>query len=198
MAADIISADSRLSAWPEKVRATMVLTAQNVDGGYWSTATDDRDGSGVVSGSEAVSFAHNHTSVSPGNTAVEKGMTAGSLYAADFSAANKRFNYLAPNPMPSGKHLRVVVTWDSNPIVGGGSNALSDIDLTVQINGSTQGAYSWDSNIEVVDVAAANLTAGSSYYIDVDPVINRIPASGSRTNYIYYAVAWAWVKDHAN
>ncbi|HKP94594.1 MAG TPA: hypothetical protein VJ385_02445 [Fibrobacteria bacterium] len=198
IAADIIAADGRLNGWPEKVRATMILTAQNVDGGYWSDSTDGRDGSGVVSGSDAVSFAQNHTSVSPGNTATEKGMTANSIYASDFSAANKRFNYLVPNPKPSGKHLRVVLTWDSNPIVGGGTNALSDMDLTVQVNGTTQGSYSWNSNIEVVDVDAGSLTAGSSYYIDVDPFINRIPASGSRTNFFYYAIAWAWVKDHAN
>lgn len=197
MAANVIAADGRMSGWPEKVRATLILTAQNVDGGDWYANTDGRDGAGVVSGSEAVSFAQNHTSVSVGGAAAEKGMMAGSLYATDFSASNKRFNYVVPNPKPSGKHLRVVLTWDSNPIVGGSTNALSDIDLTVQTNSGTSGAYSWDNNVEVVDVAAAGLTAGSSYYIDVDPVINRIPASGSRTNFTYYAIAWAWVKDDA-
>lgn len=197
MAANVIAADSRMSGWPEKVRATLILTAQNVDGGDWYANTDGRDGAGVVSGSEAVSFAQNHTSVSVGGAAAEKGMMAGSLYATDFSASNKRFNYVVPNPKPSGKHLRVVLTWDSNPIVGGSTNALSDIDLTVQTNSGTSGAYSWDNNVEVVDVAAAGLTAGSSYYIDVDPVINRIPASGSRTIFTYYAIAWAWVKDDA-
>jgi hypothetical protein len=145
-----------------------------------------------------VAFAQGHTSVSPGNTAVEKGMGSGSIYAADFSAPNKRFYYAVPNPKPAGKHLRVVLTWDSNPIVGGGTNALSDMDLIVQNDGGTQGSYSWDSNVEMVDVAASSVTAGSSYYIDVDPAINRIPASGSRTNFFYYAIAWAWVKDHAD
>lgn len=198
IAADIIAADSRLSGWPEKVRATMILTAQNVDGGYWVSGTDGRDGAGVVSGSEAVSFAHSHTSVSVGNSAVEKGMGAGSMSAPDFSSGSKRFNYLVPNPKPAGKHLRVVVTWDSNPVVGGTTNALSDVDLTVQINGTTRSSSSWDNNIEVVDVAAANVTAGGSYYIDVVPAINRIPASGSRTTFFYYAIAWEWVKDHAD
>ncbi len=198
IAADVLAADSRMLGWPEKVRATMVLTAQNVDGGDWASGTDGRDGAGVVSGSEAVAFAQSHTSVSVGNTAVEKGMGGGSLVAADFSGANKRFNYLVPNPKPSGKHLRVVLTWDSNPIVGGASNPLSDVDLIVQNNGGTSASASWDGNVEVVDVSASSLTAGSSYYIDVDPAINRIPASGSRTNYFYYMVAWYWVKDHAN
>jgi hypothetical protein len=197
LAADVIAADSRLVSWPEKVRATLILTAQNVDGGYWSCGTDGRDGSGVVSGSDAVSFAQNHSTVYVGNTAVEKGMGAGSISTSDFSGT-RRFNYVVPNPKPSGKHLRVVLTWDSNPVVGGGTNALSDMDLSVQKNGGTQSSYSWDGNVEVVDIAANDLTAGSSYYIDVLPGINRIPASGSRTDYFYYAVAWTWVKDHAD
>lgn len=198
LAADIISADSRMVSWPEKVRATMILTAHNVDGGHWASSTDGRDGSGTVSGADAVAFAQSHTSVSPGNSAVEKGMGSGSLYAADFSNGSKRFNYYVPNPKPSGKHLRAVVTWDSNPIVGGAVNALSDLDLTVQRNGGTQGSYSWDGNVEVVDIAASDLSAGGTYYIDIAPAINRIPASGSRANYLYYAVAWGWVKDHAD
>jgi hypothetical protein len=196
MAADVIGANYRMVGWPEKVRATLILTGQNVDGGNWASGTDGRDGTGVISGSEAVLFAQNHTSVLPGNSAAEKGMSANSMYANDFSS-NKRFYFSVPNPKPTGKHLRVVLTWDSNPIVGGSTNALSDLDLVVQTNGSTRGSYSWDNNVEVVDVAADSLTAGISYYIDVVPATNRIPASGSRTNFFYYAVAWTWVKDHA-
>ena len=82
LAADILSADSRMIDWPEKVRAILVLTAQNVDGGYWAPGTDGRDGGGVVSGSEAVSFAQNHTFCSVGNTAVEKGIATGALVMA--------------------------------------------------------------------------------------------------------------------
>jgi hypothetical protein len=198
LAADVIAADSRMVSWPEKVRAVIILTAHNVDGGYWSSGTDGRDGSGTVSGADAVAFAQSHASVSPGNSAVEKGMGAGSFYATDFGAGSKRFNYYVPNPKPSGKHLRAVVTWDSNPIVGGTTNALSDVDLIVEKDGGTQGSFSWDGNVEVVDIAAADLTAGGSYYIDVAPAINRIPTSGARTDFFYYAIAWGWVKDHAN
>jgi hypothetical protein len=197
LAADVIAADSRMAGWPEKVRATLILTAQNVEGGDWTVGGDERDGAGVVSGSEAIAFAQSHTSVSPGNSAVEKGMTAGSMSAADFNGGNKRFNFQVPNPKPSGKHLRAVLTWDSNPIVGGSTNALSDLDLVVQTNAGNQSSSSWDSNVEVVDVPAANLTTGGSYYIDVAPYANRIPASGSRANYFYYSLAWEWVKDHA-
>ena len=124
-------------------------------------------------------------------------MTAGSMYASDFSSGAKRFTYAVPNPKPSGKHLRVVLTWDSNPVVGGGVNALSDLDLAVQYNGSTRYSSSWDNNVEVVDIASSEVTAGSSYSIDISPYSNRIPASGSRTNFFYYAIAWTWVKDAA-
>jgi hypothetical protein len=194
MAASVIAADSRMVSWPEKVRATLILTAQNVESGDWLVSGDERDGTGVVSGSEAVSFAQNHSSVSLNNTAVVSGMHASSLYATDFGS-NKRFNFLVPNPKPSGKHLRAVLTWDSNPDVNAGTNALSDLDLIVQHNNGTSYSSSWDSNVEVVDIPAANLTAGSSYYIDVSAFMNRIPTTG--TNYFYYAVAWTWVKDHA-
>ena len=197
IAASVLAADNRLVSSPEAVRATLILTAQNVDASDWSTDTDERDGTGVVSGSEAVAFAKNHTLVSFGNSAVESGMVAGALYAADFSAGNKRFNYHVPNSKPAGKHLRVVLTWDSNPVIGAGINALSDLDLIVQYNGSTKAAASWDSNVEVVDIAASDLSAGSNYYIDISLYANRIPASGARANYLYYAIAWTWVKDHA-
>lgn len=192
IAADVIAADSRLASWPEKVRATLILTAHNVESGGWTVSGDERDGTGTISGADAVAFASGHTSVSPGNSACEKGMGAASFYASDFGS-NKRFNFLVPNPKPSGKHLRVVLTWDSNPNVSNGTNDLSDMDLIVQKNGGTQSSSSWDSNVEVVDVAASELTAGSSYYIDVSPYANRIP-SGS---YFYYAIAWAWVADEA-
>jgi hypothetical protein len=192
MAANAIAADSRLISWPEKVRAALILTAQNVESGDWTTSSDERDGTGTVSGSEAVAFASGHTAVSPGNTACASGLGASSFYAADFSAS-KRFNFQVPNPKPSGKHLRVVLTWDSNPNVSNGTNDLSDLDLAVQYNGGTRYSSSWDSNVEVVDIAASELTAGSNYYIDISPYANRIP-SGS---YFYYAIGWTWVRDHA-
>lgn len=193
MAANVIAADSRMASWPEKVRAALILTAQNVESGEWTTSEDQRDGAGTVSGSEAVAFATGHNYVAPGNTPCVSGMAASSFYASDFSS-NARFYYQVPNPKPSGRHLRVVLTWDSNPNVANGTNDLSDLDLIVQRNGGTSYSSSWDSNVEVVDVAAADLTAGSTYHIDISPYANRIP-SGSY--FFYYAIGWTWVKDHA-
>lgn len=196
IAADVIHSDSRLVSWPEKVRAVILLTAQNVESGDWDISSDLRDGTGTVSGTEAISFASAHTSVSPGNTATEKGMGASSLAAGDFNGANKRFYFKCPNPKPAGKHFRAVLTWDSNPVVGGGVNALSDLDLIAQKNSGTAGSYRYDSNVEVVDIAAADLTAGSTYYLDISPCTNRIP-NNSSTSYFYYAIAWEFVADHA-
>lgn len=192
MAADVIAADSRMASWPEKVRAAIILTAQNVESGDWATSGDERDGAGTISGSEAVAFASGHTTVSPGNSACVSGMGATSFYSSDFGS-NKRFYYQVPNPKPSGKHLRVVLTWDSNPNVSNGTNDLSDLDLVVQNNNGSQSSASWDSNVEIVDVAAASLTAGNTYYIDISPYANRIPSGA----YFYYALGWTWVKDHA-
>ena len=180
MAANVIAADGRMSSWPEKVRVALILTAQNVENGDWTVGGDERDGAGTVSGSEAVAFATGHTSVYPGNSACVSGLGASSFYASDFGS-NKRFYYQVPNPKPSGKHLRVVLTWDSNPNVNNGTNDLSDFDLVVQHNGGNQYSSSWDSNVEVVDVAAGNLSAGGTYSIDISPYANRIPSGRTST-----------------
>src|SRR5690606_38954983 len=134
IAASVISADGRMASWPEKVRAALLVTAQKVDGGYWDRSTDSRDGTGAVAAAEALAFAQGHTSVYPNATAAQKGMFATSMYPSEFSGANIRFNYSVPNPKPAGRHLRAVLTWDSNPVVGGGVNALSDLDLVVYSN----------------------------------------------------------------
>jgi hypothetical protein len=70
-----------------------MLTAHNVDGGYWSSYTDGLDGAGAVSGSDAVYFAKNATYVSSSNTAVVRGYSSGSWYS---TTAQKTFNVLIP------------------------------------------------------------------------------------------------------
>ena len=196
IAADVLASDTRMTDWPEKIRAILILTAQNVDGGDWICSTDGRDGTGTVNGTEAVSFAQNHTFVNQNATGVQKGISTGAMTASAFSGSNLRFNIAAPNPLPSGKHLRVVLTWDSNPVVGGTDVGLSDLDLIVQKNSGTTGSYSWDNNVEVVDIANSSLTAGNTYWVDIDPLTNRIPAS-ARADHFYWVVAWEWVADHA-
>ena len=97
-------------AWPEKVRAALLATAQNVDLNYWSYQENGRDGAGVISGSEAVWFARKHTTVYPNNTAVPYGSLGASNQGSTIN-----YNILIPPTKPAGKHLRIVLTWDSSP-----------------------------------------------------------------------------------
>jgi hypothetical protein len=199
IAACVISADSRMIGWPEKVRAALLLTAQNVDFNYWSFHEDGRDGAGVISGANAVFFAKNHRTVYPGGTADTVGLCATSLYNSNQGNV-LAFNIKIPNPLPpSGKHLRIVLTWDSSPAKNSDINDLSDLDLTFQGNSQYYSSLSYESNIEMVDVDRSQVTAGNTYTANVSVVTMRItPPPQGYADHIYYAIGWTWVKDHAN
>jgi hypothetical protein len=79
IAADVISADSRMVGRPHKVWAALMVTAQNVDGEYWDRWTDGKDGAGVVSGASAVTFAANHSEPGPNSTAVRDGLASANI-----------------------------------------------------------------------------------------------------------------------
>jgi hypothetical protein len=196
IAACVISADSRMVGWPEKVRAVILATAQNVDFNYWNYLQDGRDGAGVVCGTDAVWLAKNHTTITgPNNTAANYGICAGSL-TSSFQNQGMQFNISIPNPKPSGKHLRVVLTWDSSPSYSGQTNDLSDLDLYMYGNNSGYNSFSYESNVEMMDVPASDLTSGTTYVATVYGSTIRIP-SNAYVSYIYYSIAWTWVKDHA-
>lgn len=202
LAADVIAADSRMSGWPEKVRAALLLTAQNVDGGYWGEKNagwiiDGRDGAGVVHGANAVAFAKGHTSVGRDGTPAVDGLDANALAASDFNDPNPViYKIKIPNPKPSGKHLRVVLTWDSNPTPVGSAtseNQVSDLDLVVSGGVSS---HSWNSNVEMVDFDNFDFSPGQTIDASIYKQVNRIPAT-SRAQFFYYAIGWTWVQDHA-
>lgn len=195
MSANVLAADGRMLMWPEKVRVALLATAENVDAGEWSRWTDGRDGAGVVNGSSAVEFARSHSAVYPGNSPVENGIGTGSLYVEDFYG-EMVFNILVPNSKPAGKHLRIVLTWDSNPVPDFPVNDLSDLDLSIQHNNGWSHSDSWNDNVEIIDIAASDLTAGGTYAAKVHKAIHRIP-TGARTDFFYYAIGWTWVDDHA-
>ncbi len=196
MVASVISSDSRMVSWPEKVRVALLLTAHNLEEGDWRRNVDGRDGTGVVSGSDAIRFAQGHLPVRPDNSAVEYGLHASSWGRNDM--LDRDFHIRVPNPKPSGKHLRMLLTWDSNPDVNGGMNHLSDLDIVFYGNGnSTESSLSYDSNVEVLDIASDDLTAGGSYLVSVKPFILRIPEDVG-ADYFYWAVGWTWVRDHAD
>jgi hypothetical protein len=165
-----------------------MLTAHNVDGGYWSSYTDGLDGAGAVSGSDAVYFAKNATYVSSSNTAVVRGYSSGSWYS---TTAQKTFNVLIPSVKPTGKHLRIMVTWDSRPDLTNATNTLSDLDL-IGGTGLYYSSASYDDNVEMIDVPSAELTANATYQFYVSPVTIRLPPNAS---YFYWAVGWDWVAD---
>ncbi len=173
IAADVIaSAPSKMTAWPEKVRAVLMATAENVDGGEWNSAIDGRDGAGVVNGETAVAFAQGLVEVSPSSTAVTDGIGTGSISNANW-ASTLNYNVKIPSSKPSGKHLRVVLTWDSNPVTSGPTtgNYLSDLDL--QWFGPVyHSSTSYNGNVEIVDVPSSEVVAGSTYTANINAGMN--------------------------
>jgi hypothetical protein len=107
------------------------------------------------------------------------------------------FNISIPNPKPTGKHLRVVLTWDSSPSLTSAINDLSDLDLSVSGDRNGYGSFSYGSNVEMVDIPASDLTVGKNYVATVEPYTMRIDSSAF-VQIIYYVIAWTWVKDHAS
>jgi hypothetical protein len=200
IAADVISSSSDYTQWPEKVRATIILTAMNVNSGYWSADSyDGADGAGAISGIDAVSFGLLHTIVSgPNGAAATSGQYGGFMTSAD-QLVTKTFNIAIPSSLPSGKHLRVVLTWDANPdLTTTFKNYLSDLDLFIRDNHNNLigSSASWDGNVEMVDIPSSNCTPNTVYTAIVNPINIRIPTA-ARMQGFWYCVAWTWVKDHA-
>jgi hypothetical protein len=94
-------------------------------------------------------------------------------------------------------HLRVVLSWDSNPLLNLAGNSLSDLDLLVTSGSAGRASQSFNGSNEVVEIPAGLFPAGASVQARVIKVVNRIPLIGSRAGYFYYAIGWTWVKDHA-
>ncbi|MBN1601434.1 MAG: hypothetical protein JW915_07485 [Chitinispirillaceae bacterium] len=125
------------------------------------------------------------------------GIYGGALYNSE-AGTYKNFNIAIPNPKPAGKHLKIVLTWDSSPYESSDINELSDLDLSFQSNSQYYSSVSYESNVEIIDINASHLTAGSTYTAIVSPYTLRIPAGSYNGDHIYYSIAWTWVKDHAD
>lgn len=194
MVLNLLGQASFLVNWPEGTRAILLLTSRNVTDGYWNDNFDGKDGNGIIHGQDAIAFAQTKTSVSPGNTAVENGLWMGSLTQSDFNYQEKAFNIRIPSQLPSGKHLRVVLTWDASPDLSAGITELSDIDLLHPASGTN--SNSWNSNIEILDLPQSATPAGSTQTVSVFPYSWRHSA-GARSSSIYVALAWTFVSDHA-
>ena len=195
IAACVISANpGAFSSWPEKVRLAMILTAQNCDGVEWNCNIDGRDGAGTISGSEAESFAMNHTPVYPDNSACFSGLCASAWGSSDYTS--KKFNILIAN-RPVGKHLRIVLTWDSKPYLPAAQNFLSDLDLSC-FNGYQflWSSTSYNGNVEVVDIPRSSLSTGQTIQAYINPFTMRFHPDDN-PKFFYYAIGWTWVEDQA-
>ncbi len=126
------------------------------------------------------------------------GIGTGSIYATDFAYPNNPivYNISIPSTKPTGKHLRVVLTWDSNPVLNSAVNELSDLDLLVTSGSAGMASQSNNSNVEMVDIPNSMFTGGSTVQARITKWLNRIP-TGARANYFYYSIGWTWVQDHA-
>jgi hypothetical protein len=194
--ANVRSANSQLNPWPEAVRAIVVLTAHNADGTQWDVAVDDRDGTGTVSGQDAEQFARNYIRVAPGHT---NPVTNGLAFVKewDTSATYHYYRIQAPQTLPSNKHLRVVLNWDSRPQIATSTNHLTDLDIGMWVNGVFYSSMSDNDNYEVIDVPNTAITPGNYYQVMLAKVVNRFPAAAG-SKYTFYSLVWSWVRDHAN
>ena len=192
IAACVMSADSRMTSWPEKVRVALMLTAENLHSGYWDGNSDGQDGNGVISGKTACEFAVNHTEVWEDENAVQTGLCASSWFSSDND--NKTFKIKIPNRKPNDHHLRIVLTWDSNPDLNNEINHLSDLDLVFISDNGVYQSSSWNSNVEVIDVPMNKVTAGATYSANIYPSQIRT----GDMSFFYYSIGWTWVKDHIN
>lgn len=173
-----------------------MLTARNVKGGYWKSQIDGQDGAGVVHGKDAISFAKAMSTTSANWPAIINGANFSSFTANDFnpSSVQRIFNIKIPSSLPVGKHLRIVLTWDSSPDLVANVNDLSDLDLS--FNNGAYNSLSVDGNVEIIDVPNGSVVPNGTYTCAIVPYTWRIHPNARSTG-IYSALVWGWVTDHA-
>lgn len=198
-AARVISANPTLLAHkPDATKMVLLLTAHNVDAGYWDPAVDGRDGAGVVSVHDAVEYAVHCTDLTGQITpaAAESGFYTAQ---ADSGMSDRAFSVLVPDTTAPARHLRIALVWTTNPDFTRSENVLSDLDIggLTDDRDSVYGSYSLEASVEMFDVPREHLTPGRPYDFTVYARDIRIPDS-SRTDFFYYTVGWTWVRDHAD
>ncbi len=183
---------------PENVKVALMLTAENVDGGYWDPLEDGIDGCGMVSGYNAVEFARTVNAVSTNNGAIESGISYGQILESS-NPQVLSFNIATPSQLPEGKHLRAVLTWSSSINSADETMVISDLNIELRNKYSNQwvgGCYSFEDNFEVIDIPHSLLNTNDEYKLDVLIDHLYIPSNISH-KYIYYSVGWTWVEDYA-
>ncbi|MBN1517701.1 hypothetical protein JXA32_14150, partial [Candidatus Sumerlaeota bacterium] len=123
---------------------------------------------------------------------VPHGIWRDSWYHGDTS--DRVFWLEVPYDIPVGKHLRVVLTWDSNAKTATATNDLTDFDLYMTGDSKEYVSDSANSNIEIINIPQEDLTPATYYPFTVKHSIDRIPAG----EFTYFCVAWTWAEDSAN
>lgn len=181
-----------------ETKAILVLTAENVDGGEQHSTVDTRDGAGTISGANAVAFAthavNTNNEIGPHISAMKSGYLDASHFQDGWFYIEE--NYRVPSSIPSGMHLRLVLTWTSSPGTNYAENKVSDLMLFAQSNGGWSYSDSWNGNVEVININNAHLNPNGSYAIRIYPTAFRTALDGPEE--VHYTLAWTWVKDHAD
>jgi len=204
IAARVMSANpSQLVGYPLGMKVALMVTAENVFDGYWDPLVDGKDGCGVVSGYGAAEFVHNASCVSRNNSAVETGLSSKSQGYIPLPLAPSNqvylYNVITPSSKEPGKHFRAVLTWASSVCsTSPYENLISDLQLEIvrpSDNKLMAQSYSFNSNVEVVDVPAESLTTSTPYTIRV--VVTQVRQASGSPNMIPFSIGWTWVKDFA-
>lgn len=185
---------------PENVKVALMVTAVNVDGGYWDPNVDGLDGCGTINGYGAVNYAHSLTgSQQLNNDPVETGIAYGELPLTTTDNTILTYNLKTPSSFPDGKHLRAVLTWTSSVNVSQSESVISDIDLIFRKDSEViKACASNDDNVEVVDLEHKELEPNQEYSLDIIvnemvSTVNGLPSA----DHIRYSLGWTWVDDYA-
>ena len=197
----IISANPALMRHnTENVRTALMVTAENIDGGYWDPMVDGRDGCGVVSGYNAAMFAQNVTRKDTLSAADTMGLAFGWIpNNPALEGTRLIYKVRTPSVFPKEKHFRAVLTWTNSQNDSATDRTLSDLNLELWDRGNNNWidlCYSIEDNHEVIDVENYELETNKEYSLEVTIESLRFPANPIRDS-IKYSLGWAWVNDYA-
>lgn len=205
VAATVISANpSIMKNRPTRTKVAIMATAINIDGGYWNPLEDGRDGCGVVSGYDAVTFIHDsctfHNSTNESNPTTH-GLAYDVLANHDNKYDNVKYHFKAPADFSKFKnrHFRAVLAWTSSVSTTKKINEVSDLDLILRddITGEIVDlCASIDDNVEVIDVELKDLVPSRNYTIEIVIDTIAIPEIHVVKQYIKYALAWTFPQDY--
>lgn len=196
----VISANYHLMANnTENVRTALMVTAENIDAGYWDPMEDGRDGCGVVSGYSAAMFAQNVTRKTTSSAPDTMGLAFGFIHDSTRAGTRLTYNIITPAVFPKGKHFRAVLTWTNSQNNNATDRTLSDLNLELWDRNESDWidlCYSIEDNHEVIDVENSELETHNEYSLEVIVDSLQFPAAPTR-DYIKYSLGWTWVNDFA-